>query len=99
MAREGDDMAAQEGGPLQGTGTPNRTGRDAATGRASVLASQAQRGLTLLAFAAAADAVVLGGAPRSVSALLLGTAGLSIVCAAAWRFLGNCGMRPSPRIH
>ena len=100
MAREGDDMAAQEDGPLQGTGTPNRTGRPAATGRASALASRAQRWLALPAFAAAAAAVVvLAGALRSDTALLLGVAGLAIVCAAAWRFLGNCGMRPSPRIH
>ena len=93
-------MAAQEDGPLLGTGTPNRTGRAAATGRASALASRAQRWLALLTFAAAAAAVVvLADALRNDTALFLGVAGLAIACAAAWRFPGNRGMCPSPRIH
>jgi diacylglycerol kinase family enzyme len=85
-------MAAQEYGPQHPTGGPNGTDdvgvRPAAT--------RGQRWLARLAFAAAAAAVVvllLAGALRSITALLLGFAGLAIACAAAWWFLASRGIR------
>ena len=88
-ARKGDGMAAQEDGP------PHGTGRAEATDGASARVSRGQRWLARLAFAAAASAVlvlVLSGALRSITALLLGFAGLAIACAAAWGFLANRGV-------
>ena len=90
-------MTAQEDGSLHATGGPNRTdGTDAAGvppgGRPAV--TRGQRWLARLAFAAAAAAVVvlvLAGALRSVTALLVGLAGLAITCAAAWWFLTHRG--------
>ncbi|HEY4854563.1 MAG TPA: hypothetical protein VII22_27565, partial [Streptosporangiaceae bacterium] len=82
-------MAAQEDGP------PHGTGRAEATDGASARVSRGQRWLARLAFAAAASAVlvlVLSGALRSITALLLGFAGLAIACAAAWGFLANRGV-------
>src|SRR6266516_1776357 len=89
LAREGDDMAAQEDSP------PHGTGRAGATDGASARASRGQRWLARLAFAAAAAAVVvllLSGALRSIIALVLGFAGLAVGCAAAWWFLANRGV-------
>jgi diacylglycerol kinase family enzyme len=54
-----------------------------------------QRWLARLAFAAALAAavvLVLSGALKSVTVLLLGAAGLAIVCAAAWSFLSHRGV-------
>jgi diacylglycerol kinase family enzyme len=98
VARNGEDMAAQEDGPLHPMGRPNRAGdADAAGGPSGArpAATRGQRWLARLAFAAAAAAVVvllLAGALRSVTALLVGFAGLAIACAAAWWFLANRGI-------
>ena len=57
--------------------------------------SRGQRWLARLAFAAALAAAVvllLAGGLKSVTALLLGIAGLAIVCAAAWWFLARRGI-------
>jgi diacylglycerol kinase family enzyme len=96
MARKGDDMATQEDGPLRETGAPNGTGRAGTVGRASAPVSRGQRWLARLAFAAAFAAVVvvlLAGAVASVTALVLGFAGLAAGCAAAWWFLASRGVR------
>jgi diacylglycerol kinase family enzyme len=90
LARKGDDMAAQEDSPRHGTGRA-----DAGDG-VSAGASRGQRWLARLAFAAAAAAVLvllLSGAVRSITALVVGFAGLAIACAAAWWFLANRGVR------
>jgi diacylglycerol kinase family enzyme len=58
-------------------------------------ATRGQRWLARLAFGAAFAAmavVLLSGALRSITALLLGFAGLAIICAAAWWFLANRGI-------
>jgi diacylglycerol kinase family enzyme len=89
MVCEGDDMAAQEDSPLHGTG------RLGAAGRVSARVSRGQRWLARLAFAAALAAVLVllvSGALRSITALVLGIAGLAIGCAAAWWFLTNRGV-------
>ena len=99
MARIGDDMAAQEDGPLHGTDPPGAggaTGPPGAGGGASASVSRSQRWLARLAFAAAAAAVLVllvSGALRSITALLLGFAGLALGCAAAWWFLASRGVR------
>jgi diacylglycerol kinase family enzyme len=83
MMRIGDDVVARGDGPPQGTGGGPGG------------ASRGQRWLARLAFAAAASAVLvllLSGALKSVTALLLGFAGLAIACAAAWWFLANRGV-------
>jgi hypothetical protein len=73
MVRKGDDMAAQEDGPSLGTG------RAGAAHGASARVGRGQRWLARLAFAAAVAAVLLvSGALRSITALLLGLAGLAI---------------------
>jgi diacylglycerol kinase family enzyme len=80
-------------------GGPNRTGdADTAGGPPGTrpAATRGQRWLARLAFAAAAAAVlvlVLAGALRSVTALVVGFAGLAIACAAAWWFLIHRGMQ------
>jgi hypothetical protein len=54
-----------------------------------------QRWLARLAFAAAIAAVavlLLSGGLKSITALLLGFAGLAVACAAAWWFLANRGI-------
>jgi diacylglycerol kinase family enzyme len=87
-------MAGQEEDPLPGTGTPDQAGRVGAAGGTPVQAGRGQRWLARLAFAAGAAAVVvlvLAGALRSITALLLGLAGLAIACAAAWWFLAHRG--------
>jgi diacylglycerol kinase family enzyme len=86
MTRIGDDVVARGDGPPQGRG---------GTGGAPAGASRGQRWLARLAFAATASAVLvllLAGALKSVTALLLGFAGLAIACAAAWWFLANRGV-------
>jgi diacylglycerol kinase family enzyme len=83
-------MAVQEDGPLHGTG------RAGPAGRASAPVSRGQRWQARLAFAAAFAAVVVllvSGALRSITALVLGFAGLAVTCAAAWWFLANRGAR------
>ena len=83
MARTDDDVVARGDGPPQGTGGGPGG------------ASRGQRWLARLAFAAAVSAVLvllLSGALKSVTALLLGFAGLAIACAAAWWFLANRGV-------
>ena len=82
-------MAAQDNGPLPGTGRPG-----AADG-ASAQVSRGQRWMARMAFAAAVAAVLvllLSGALRSITALVLGFAGLAVTCAAAWWFLVNRGV-------
>jgi diacylglycerol kinase family enzyme len=89
MAHKADGMTTGGGGP------PNRRARAGATHRASARVSRGQRWLARLALAAAAAAVVvilLSGALKSVTALLLGFAGLAIICAAAWWFLAHRGV-------
>ena len=59
------------------------------------LVTRGQRWLARLAFAAALAAVVLlllSGALKSVTALILGFAGLAVICAAAWWFLAHRGV-------
>ena len=86
MARKVDDVAARGGGPPGGAG--------AAPG-APASATRGQRWLARLAFATAFAVVVvvlLSGALKSITALLVGFAGLAIACAAAWWFLANRGV-------
>jgi len=78
--------------PVPGGGPPG--GVDGTPEMAAPV-TMGQRWLARLAFAAAlAAAVVLlvSGALKSVTALLLGAAGLAIVCAAAWSFLSHRGV-------
>jgi diacylglycerol kinase family enzyme len=86
MARKSNSVAAEgdrpPGGADTGSGAPARVTRS-------------QRWLARLAFAAAFAAVVvllLSGALKSATALLLGFAGLAIICAAAWWFLAHRGI-------
>jgi diacylglycerol kinase family enzyme len=86
MARKADDVAARGGDPPGGA--------DAAAGTPAP-ATRGQRWLARLAFIAAAAAVavvLLSGALKSVTALLVGFAGLAIGCAAAWWFLAHRGI-------
>ena len=78
--------------PVLGGGPPGGAG-DAPGTPAPV--TRGQRWLARLAFAAALAAVVvllLAGGLKSLTALLLGIAGLAIVCAAAWWFLAHRGV-------
>ena len=64
--------------------------------RALARVTRGQRWLARLAFAAAlagAAVLLLAGGLKSVTALLLGFAGLAIVCAAVWWFLAHRGLR------
>jgi diacylglycerol kinase family enzyme len=93
---QGDDVTAQEDGPMQPMGGPDGTDDAGTADKTSARASRGQRWLARLAFAAAAAAVVVllvSGALQSITALLLGFAGLAITCAAAWWFLANRGIR------
>jgi diacylglycerol kinase family enzyme len=77
-------------------GGPDGTDDAGTADKTSARASRGQRWLARLAFAAAAAAVVVllvSGALQSITALLLGFAGLAITCAAAWWFLANRGIR------
>jgi diacylglycerol kinase family enzyme len=78
--------------PAPGGGPPDRAGDAPGT---PVPVTRRQRWLARLAFAAALAAVVVllvAGGLKSVTALLLGLAGLAIVCAAAWWFLAHRGI-------
>jgi diacylglycerol kinase family enzyme len=91
MVHESDRAPASGGGPPSG-GPPSGAG-DAPGTLAPV--TRRQRWLARLAFAAAvAAAVVLlaAGGLKSLTALLLGIAGLAIICAAAWWFLAHRGI-------
>ena len=95
MTSKGDDEAARGGRPPHGAGGRHEVvGAGAAVG-APARATPGQRWLAGLAFGAAFAVVVvlLSGALRSVTVLLLGFAGLAITCAAAWWFLANRGIR------
>jgi diacylglycerol kinase family enzyme len=86
MADRAGRVPAPGGGPSGGAGTAP-----------AVLApvTRRQRWLSRLAFAAALAAVadvLLSGALKSLTALLLGFAGLALICAAAWWFLVNRGI-------
>ena len=86
MARRAGGMATRGDGPPGGGG--------AARG-APAPATRGQRWMARLAFAAAfaAVAVILAsGALKSVTALLVGFAGLAIACAAVWWFLAHRGV-------
>lgn len=86
MAYKAGRLPAPGGGPPDGAGgTPGM----------AVPVTRGQRWLARLAFIAALAAavvLVLSGALKSVTALLLGAAGLAIVCAAAWWFLSHRGL-------
>jgi diacylglycerol kinase family enzyme len=88
MARKGDDVVARDNGPLDGTG--------GAAGTDAVPVTLSQRWLARLAFAAAVAAVVVllvFGGLKSITALLLGFAGLAVTIAAAWWFVANRGIQ------
>jgi diacylglycerol kinase family enzyme len=90
MAHKGDDVVARGDSPAHGTGG---TG---ATGGAAAPVSRGQRWLARLAFAAAFAAVavlLLAGALASITALVVGFAGLAVGCAAAWWVLAYRGVR------
>ena len=86
-------MAHKAGGvPARGGGPPGGVGRAPGT---LARVTGGQRWLARLAFAAAlAGAVVLllAGGLKSITALLLGAAGLALTCAAAWWFLAHRGL-------
>ena len=85
MARKVNGVAVRGDGPPGGPGAAPGT---------PVPASRGQRWLARLAFAAAFAAVaviLLTGALRSLTALLVGFAGLAVGCAAAWWFLAHRG--------
>ena len=86
MARKADGVAARGGDPPGGAGAAPRAPADA---------TRRQRWLARLAFTAASAAVaviLVSGALKSVTALLVGFAGLAIGCAAAWWFLAHRGI-------
>ena len=92
MAGKPDGMAARGGDPPHGAGG---AGGPRVTGEQPQRPTRRQRWLARLAFAAAIAAVVvlvLPGGLKSVTALLLGLAGLAIACAAAWWFLAHRGI-------
>ncbi|HKB31395.1 MAG TPA: diacylglycerol kinase family protein [Streptosporangiaceae bacterium] len=84
MARKSDEVAAPGGSPA---------GEQAE--RPPPPATRGQRWLARLAFASAGAAVVVllvFGGLKSITALLLGFAGLVVACAAAWWFLATRGI-------
>jgi diacylglycerol kinase family enzyme len=86
MADKSDRAPVLGGGPPGGAGDVPGT---------SAPVTRSQRWLARLAFAAALAAVVvllLAGGLKSLTALLLGIAGLAIICAAAWWFLAHRGV-------
>jgi diacylglycerol kinase family enzyme len=86
MVHKADGLPARGGRPPGGAG--------AAPGTPD-LVTRGQRWLARLAFGFALAAVVvllLSGALKSITALLLGFAGLAIICAAAWWFLAHRGI-------
>jgi hypothetical protein len=95
MASKGDDVVARGDRPPHGAGRRHESGGAGAMGGAPARATLRQRWLARLAFAAAFAAVavvLLSGALRSITALLLGFAGLAVTSAAAWWFLANRGI-------
>jgi hypothetical protein len=86
MARMGDDVVAQGDGPPHEAGGPPSASP----------VSRGQRWLARLAFAVAFAVVVvlllLAGALASITALVVGFAGLAVGCAAAWWFLAYRGV-------
>jgi hypothetical protein len=81
---KGDEIAAQEEGPLPATGTPDQADRAGVAAEMPAPVTRGQRWLARLAFAAALAAalvLLLAGGLKSVTALLLGLAGLAIACA------------------
>ena len=96
MADKSDRGPALGGGP-QGGGAGEAPGTGGAVEAPAMPApvTRGQRWLARLAFAAALAAAVvllLAGGLKSVTALLVGFAGLAIVCAAAWWFLTHRGI-------
>ena len=86
MVHKADGLPAQGGGAQGGVGAAPGTPGPVTRG---------QRWLARLAFGFALAAVVvllLSGALKSITALLLGFAGLVIICAAAWWFLAHRGI-------
>src|SRR3984885_10573719 len=86
MVHKADGLPAGSGGPPGGAGAPPGT---------SAAVTRGQRSMARLAFGFALAAVVvllLSGALKSITALLLGFAGLAIICAAAWWFLAHRGI-------
>ena len=89
---EPDEVAVRGDGPPHGAGG---AGGLHGTSELSERSTRRQRWLARLAFAAAIAAVVvllLPGGLKSITALLLGFAGLAVACAAAWWFLANRGI-------
>jgi diacylglycerol kinase family enzyme len=85
-------MSDKAEGVPAGGGPPGGSGD--APGSLAVV-TRGQRWLARLAFAAALAGVVVlvvAGALKSVTALLLGAAGLAVFCAAAWWFLAHRGL-------
>jgi len=86
MTRKADGVAKRGGDPPGGAGAAPGTPAHATRG---------QRWLARLAFTAAFAAVavvLLSGVLKSITALLVGFAGLAIGCAAAWWFLSHRGV-------
>src|SRR5580692_70177 len=86
MAREADGVAERGGDLVGGAGAASGTPTHATRG---------QRWLARVAFTAALAAVVvvlLSGVLKSITAFLVGFAGLAIGCAAAWWFLAHRGI-------
>jgi diacylglycerol kinase family enzyme len=86
MAHQAGRVPAPEAGPPGEAGGPSGTLAPVTRG---------QRWLARLAFAAALAAVavlLLAGGLKSITALVLGFAGLAIICAAAWWFLAHRGL-------
>jgi diacylglycerol kinase family enzyme len=96
MASRDDDVVARGDRPPHGAGGRHEAGGAGGAGGAPACATQRQRWLARLAFAAAFAVVVvvlLSGALRSIAVLLMSFAGLAVTCAAAWWFLANRGIR------
>ena len=92
MAGEADDVAARGDAPPHGAGGASGL---RGTSQQPERPTRRQRWLARLAFAAALAAVgvlLLPGGLKSITALLLGFAGLAVTCAAAWWFLANRGI-------
>jgi diacylglycerol kinase family enzyme len=89
MAGKDDDVASR------GNGRPDGAGEAGAAGELPRRPARGRRWLARLAFAAAVAAVVvllLFGGLKGIAALLLGSLGLAVGCAAAWFFLAYRGV-------
>lgn len=93
MAHQAGRLPAPEGGPPgRAAGPPAGIGDPPGT---LAPVTRGQRWLARLAFAAALAAVavlLLAGGLKSITALVVGIAGLAIICAAAWWFLAHRGL-------